>query len=92
MTLIRAFVTVLVFLLTGGAIGGGVGYVIGRHFPDALRAQFRPALGNDLDPVQIGVGIGIPQGMMLGALAGVAVVGILAWQTVRTVRRPSDLG
>lgn len=85
MTVTKAFVVVLAFLLTGGAIGGGVGYLIGRYFPDALRAQFRQQVG-ELDPVQIGVGIGVPQGMMLGALAGVAVVGILAWQTVRTFR------
>ncbi len=91
MTLARAFVTVLAFLLAGGSIGGGTGYVIGAFFPDALRAQFRPALGDDLNPVQIGVGIGIPQGMMLGALAGVAVVAILAWQSVRT-HRPAATG
>lgn len=82
----KAFGAVLGFLLTGGAIGGGVGYVIGRYFPDALRVQFRGGLADDLDPVQVGVGLGIPQGMMLGALAGVAVVGILAWQTTRTPR------
>ena len=89
MNLARAFVAVLAFMLTGGAVGGGVGYLIGRCFPDALRAQFRAGLGDELDPVQVGVGLGIPQGLMLGALAGVAVVGIVAWHAVRTHRPPA---
>ncbi len=86
MNLTKAFVAVLAFLLAGGAVGGGTGYVIGAFFPDALRAQFRPALGDELNPVQVGVGLGLPQGLTLGAVVGVAVVGILAWQTVRTHR------
>lgn len=84
MTARTAFLTVFAFLATGGVIGTAAGYAIGRHFPDALRAQFRSMREDGLDPVHVGVGIGLPQGMMLGALAGVAVVAVLAWHSART--------
>ncbi|MFO0852095.1 MAG: hypothetical protein U0871_26555 [Gemmataceae bacterium] len=87
MTVRTAFLTVIGFLLAGGLIGGGTGYVVGAYFADALRVQFRQLRDDALNPVQVGVGIGIPQEWMLGALAGVAVVAILAWHASRT-RRP----
>lgn len=89
MTVRTAFLTVIGFLAAGGAVGGATGYIVGTYFADALRVQFRQLRDDGLNPVQVGVGIGIPQGMMLGALAGVAVVAILAWHASRT-RRPVD--
>jgi hypothetical protein len=80
-TLTRAIVGVLVCMVIGAVIGGSVGFVIGFFTPQALELQFR--LGNKFNPVEIGVGIGIPQGLMLGAAVGVALVGILSWREVK---------
>lgn len=91
MSIRSAFLTVFGFLAVGGVVGTAAGYAIGRHFPDALRAQFRSMREDGLDPVHVGVGIGLPQGMMLGALAGVAVVAILAWQSARTNPKSSSV-
>lgn len=85
MTLTRAILGVLICMVIGAVIGGSVGFLIGRFFPQALQMQFR--LGNNFDPVQIGVGIGLPQGLMLGAAVGVALVAILAWREVRIQSR-----
>lgn len=81
MTIAKAILAVLVCMLIGAVIGGSVGFVIGFFTPQALEMQFR--LGNRFDPVQIGVGIGIPQGLMLGAAVGVVLVGILSWREVK---------
>ncbi len=85
MTIVKAILTVLACMLIGAVIGGAAGFVIGAYTPQALAMQFR--LGNNFDPVQIGVGLGIPQGLMLGAAVGVALVGILSWREVRIKKR-----
>ena len=87
MTITKAILSVVICMAIGALIGGSVGFLIGYFTPQALAMQFR--LGNNFDPVQIGVGIGIPQGLMLGALVGVALVAILSWREVKMRSRPN---
>lgn len=91
MTLTKAFLTVLLSMALGGVIGGGIGYAVGRFFPDALRVQFRHAAQPEVDPVQVGTGIGIPQGVMLGAVVGLGITAVMAWHDAR-VRRQTGAG
>lgn len=87
MTPAKAILGVMICMVIGAAIGGSIGFLIGRFSPDALRVQFRAANDPGIDPVQIGLGIGLPQGCMLGAAVGVALVAILSWHDVRTRER-----
>lgn len=87
MTITKAILAVLICMIIGAIIGGSVGFLIGYFTPHALAIQFR--LGNDFNPVQVGVGIGIPQGLMLGSAVGVALVAIISWREVRMQTRPN---
>ena len=87
MMLARALVTVFVCLMLGSVLGTGVGYVVGTAFPDAIRVQFRRTGDPAVNVVQIGAGLGLIQGTMLGAGVGVVLAGILAWHDVRTRAR-----
>jgi membrane protein YqaA with SNARE-associated domain len=87
MTITKAILTVVICMAIGALIGGSVGFLIGYFTPHALAMQFR--LGNNFDPVQVGVGVGIPQGLMLGAAVGVVLVAIMSWREVRMQARPN---
>ena len=78
MLLLRILLTVALCLFAGAAVGGGGGWFIGTHFPDAY------ATAPGRNPVHVGVGLGIPQGAALGGLLGVGIAAIMAWHDVRT--------
>lgn len=77
MTLTKAFTIVGICLVVGAVIGGLIGWFIGMMFPEAYAWSRR-------DPVHIGVGLGIPQGVTLGAFIGVLLTAIMAWYDVNT--------
>lgn len=67
----------VVSLLTvaGAAIGGLLGLLFGLLLPDFYLTTVGP--GN---PVQIGLGFGIAQGIMMGFILGCLVIIIVAWR------------
>lgn len=72
----KAVLAVLGCALLGMAFGGGVGYLLGILAPDFFRAIL-PLTSEDADFVQIGVGLGIVNGSLLGTAVGTIVIGIL---------------
>lgn len=66
-----------------GVVGCGVGFFIGTFAPDAYRFLLYQPGAPEYSTVQFGVGQGLIQGLMAGAVLGVAVVWILAWREVR---------
>ena len=90
MTLTKGLVTVAACAVICGAVGMALGLAIGRWAPDAYRAVFEwrgPSPGPPLDPEQIGMGLGLAQGVLVGVAAGAAVVGLVTWYEIRTQRR-----
>lgn len=84
MTIRKGLVTVAGCTFGGGAVGGLLGYAIGAFAPDAYVAMFRLPLDGQISPAEVGVGLGVGQGMILGAVIGILLVAIVTWFEVRT--------
>ena len=81
MSLKSGLLAVLACVLVGVTIGAGIGLVLGLVAPDFFAALFRPRLPEapPLDPVQIGLGLGLVNGALWGAGVGCVVVLATAW-------------
>ena len=65
------------FTAAGSVIGGLIGWAFGRFTPDFYRATLPGSThyeGNAPDPVQIGIGFGIAQGLLMGFILGCVVL------------------
>src|SRR5687767_1012196 len=89
MTIIRAIATLVACTLLLAAVGGGIGYALGRFVPGYYRGVFRGGNHPLFDPVSVGVGQGLTQGAAGGVVAGLVVIAILSWRETR-LRRPDD--
>ena len=88
MTVIRGFGIVLVSMLLFGALGAGMGRLLGVVTPSYYRSLFRNGHEPWFDPAQIGLALGLTQGVAAGVVVGIAVVGAVAWcDTVREQAR-----
>lgn len=68
-------VLVLVSCLLGGTILGGlVGFYLGKFAPEYYRAVFDVPESAAFDAVEAGVGLGISQGLVAGAVIGTILV------------------
>ena len=72
MTIPRALKTIVGCTVVGGVIGTTLGYSIGRFLPDAYRSLFEGGHDPNFAPVAVGIDLGLSQGLMLGALVGIA--------------------
>jgi len=91
MTIRKAITTVLICTLLGAALGGGGGYALGKFAPGYYRTVFpRASLEPGLDPVHVGLGLGLSQWTPVGGLIGLAVVALLCWRDIRTHRAASS--
>ena len=84
MTIKKGIATILGCGIGGAAIGGALGYAIGVLAPGAYIGMFRLPPDGEIAPTEIGLGLGIAQGLILGAVIGVLLVAIVAWYEVRT--------
>lgn len=91
--LLWSVVTVFGSTLVGGAIGLGVGLLLGTLLPDYYRSVFSNGGDQNFDPVAVGIGQGLTQGIVFGAVIGLAIVAMFYWHRLRTVRnhgKPND--
>ena len=72
--------TTLVFTILGGLVG----YCLGRFLPDYYRSVFRNGGDSDFDPIAVGLGLGLSQGITAGAILGVVVLVGMLWHDRRT--------
>ena len=89
MTVTKGLGTVAGCAVVCGALGGLMGYLIGRFAPGAYAAFFPARHGQEIDPIQVGLGLGIPQGMLVGIAIGIIIVALVTWYEIRT-REKSD--
>ena len=83
MTLKRAIAVIVGFTAFGAGTGVGAGYFLAIVFPAYYQTVFARSDGSDVDPVSLGVGLGLTQGMALGAIIGFATVSVLCWYDLR---------
>jgi hypothetical protein len=81
----RAILVVAVCSIAGAAIGTGVGYSLGRFAPAYYRSVFREGNAPGFDPVEVGIGLGLTQGIALGFIAGIVIVLALMRRSRRRV-------
>jgi hypothetical protein len=73
-TVRRSFAIVIASALGFGAAGAGIGYGLGVVAPSYYRSVFANGNNPGFDPVQVGFGLGLSQGLICGVLVGIAVV------------------
>jgi hypothetical protein len=78
-TLTRGLLIVATTTAAAAVLGSGLGYALGVFTPDYYRMVFHVPPGMPLDPVQVGVGLGLTQGLFAGLAAGSVVVASVAW-------------
>ena len=86
MTPKKAIAIIVGFTAFGTGAGLSAGYFLAATFPAYYRTVFARADGSDVDPVSLGVGLGLTQGTGLGAVIGLATVFILCWFNLRKER------
>ncbi|RYG26399.1 hypothetical protein EON82_03500 [bacterium] len=69
----NALKTFLAFGVTGAAIGAGVGALLGKVAPSYYRFVFEAESDPSFDPVGVGFGLGLTQGLIGGALCAAVV-------------------
>ena len=73
----KAFFFLTSLSLTFCVLGGFAGYFLGTKFPGYYRSVFSNGSSPEFDPVAVGVGQGISQGFIGGAVAGVLIILII---------------
>lgn len=74
MIYLRPLVVLLGCVAGGAILGGTAGYGIGKAAPHYYRAVFDVAAGDSFDAVEAGVGLGVSQGLVAGAVLGTILV------------------
>lgn len=87
MNLSKALTCIAVCVVIGGNVGLGIGWLLGRKTPGFYDATFPNAAETGIDPVDIGIGLGLAQGSVLGLVTGCVAVLATTWYAVRTHNR-----
>ncbi|HVX15814.1 MAG TPA: hypothetical protein VHC22_31820 [Pirellulales bacterium] len=80
----RAVLVVVGCTIACAAIGTSAGYLLGSFAPGYYRSVFRNGDAPGFDPVEVGIGLGLTQGLALGFIAGVIIVVVLMRQRRRS--------
>ena len=91
MTLFKALATVVGTAIGFGIAGTGIGAFLGRFTPALFRLFPLRDLEN-LDPSELGIGLGLVNGLIWGLVIGVLVVGIVSWRETRMSRKDQTGG
>ena len=81
---VREMLTLLIsstLFFTG--LGGFVGFALGKFLPAYYRSIFRNGQSEDFDPLAVGIGQGLTQGITASAVVGVLLVIVLTWYRAR---------
>lgn len=79
----RIISTVVLCFSAFGLIGGAAGATLGLLAPGYYRAVIRNGHEPGFDPLQVGIGLGSTQGMLVGIVFAVAILGLQTWSSVR---------
>lgn len=89
MQVTKALATVVGTALGFGAGGTAVGALLGRYAPGFFRQMLPLRDPSNFEPVELGIGLGLTNGLGWGLAIGVLIVAILAWKETRLARARS---
>lgn len=87
MNIPKALATVAGTALGFGIAGTALGALLGKIAPSFYHLMFRYRDQPDLEPVELGIGLGLTQGVIWGMVIGTLLVAILAWRETRLARK-----
>ncbi len=96
MTVTKAIVALVLFVVLGTVLGGGIGFLVGMFAPDYYELVFGHFLeelreeGRQVSLPRLGVGLGLVQGAIWGAVIGPLVVLLVTWYQVRRLKKTND--
>ncbi|MEO1525145.1 MAG: hypothetical protein AAFX06_06895 [Planctomycetota bacterium] len=76
--------------LVGGVFGALIGAVLGSLWPGYYESVFRNGDSASFDPIAVGIGQGLTQGVVFGSLIGLALVALFYWYRSRLQTQPTD--
>ena len=83
MTVFRGFIIIALSGLICALGGAGIGLSLGIAVPTFYRSMFPNGNAPDFDPAQMGLGLGLTQGLLCGLIIGCVVVFSVAWYNSR---------
>lgn len=84
MTARKALLMVLFWGVTFASVGGVIGATLGTVAPDYYRSVFRDGHAANFNPFQVGIGLGVTQGLACGVAMALGVLALLAWRDHRS--------
>jgi hypothetical protein len=75
--------TVFGAAFAGGVLGLMIGAALGTFAPGYYRSVFASGNSANFDPVAVGIGQGLTQGVVFGGLIGLALVAMFYWYRSR---------
>jgi hypothetical protein len=89
MTVFKGFLIVILSGIAFALAGGLIGWTIGTAMPGYYRAVMRSGNEPWFDPVAVGLGAGLTEGLVCGVMVGCVIVLAVAWYNSR--QRPPDV-
>ena len=87
MTLFKALATVVGTAIGFGIVGTGIGAFLGSFAPGFFRHLFPLRDLENFEPLELGIGLGLVNGLAWGLATGVLVVGVVSWRETRISRK-----
>lgn len=83
MTVARGFFIIGISAFVCALVGMLIGLTLGINAPGYYRTVFRGGNSPDFNPEQVGIGLGLTQGVIAGLVIGCVVVLAVSWHNSR---------
>ena len=90
MNVTKALSTVVGTALGFGAAGTAIGVFLGKVAPGFFRQMLPLRDPASFNPQQVGIGLGLTNGLGWGLVIGVLLVAIIAWKETRLTRKETQ--
>ncbi len=90
MNVTKALTTVVGTAAGFGVAGTLIGMLLGKIAPGFFRQMLPLRDPGSFNPVELGIGLGLTNGLGWGVVVGVLLVAILAWRETRLVRKEAQ--
>jgi hypothetical protein len=90
MNVTKALATVVGTAVGFGAAGTAIGLFLGKVAPGFFRQMLPLRDPASFNPLELGIGLGLTNGLGWGLVVGVLLVAIIAWKETRLARKEAQ--